>query len=151
MKNSREVSGHILVTDNNYSHIEKAINILKGYNFELDYVKTGGESSSHEWTCGFDKKYATMKEFHENAADDFMTERKMNNEDGGPSLVWQYTIFSLTNKDKHTQIQIFTKEIWFEETDESQYSSYYFLGSEDMDDYDDTLAEEIKEKLDTIK
>ena len=92
-----------------------------------------------------------MKEFHENAVDDFMAERKMNNEDGGPALVWQYTIFSLTNNDKHTQIQISAKEFWFEEPEEPQYSSYYFLGSEDMDDYDDTLAEEIKEKLDTIK
>ncbi len=143
--------GQIPVLDKDYSHVEKAIEILKAYGFDFDYANTGGESSSHDWTCGFDKKYATMKDFHKNAVDDFFAERKMNNKDGGPSLVWEYTVFALTNKEKHTQLRIYVNESMFEENDEPRYSNYYFWGCEDMDNYDFDLAEELKPLLDGIK
>lgn len=104
------VTGEIRLLSPKYSMIEKAIHILERNNFVLSKVETGGESSIHMWTMGFNRKYSTLQEFLAKAEKEYAEAWEKAAKGGGPSIEWEGTSFVLLNNSRDIQIRIRVEE-----------------------------------------
>lgn len=92
------LSGKLRASSPKYQTIESAIKLLERQGFVLKQIHTSGETSSHMWCVGFNRKYESFQEFLEKASPDycrFASERQ----DSGPHREWTSTNFRLVNAD----------------------------------------------------
>lgn len=142
------VRGKIKLIFPKYQMIEKAIHILEQNDFVFSLVETGGESSSHMWSMGFDREYHTVQEFFEKAEKEYEIERNKSMKDGGPSIEWESTSFVLINNSRDIKIDISIEEDNGKAN--PKYATYSFGGIKHILEYDKSYAEMIKEKLEIL-
>ncbi len=148
LSESTDLRGCLRASEPKYKTVEEAISILEAEGFVLSRISTGGESSSHMWTMGFDCKYKTLEEFYEKAHREFNDMWTKASKCGGPCVEWENTCFVLLNNTREIMMYIFMPE---DRGDTGlQEARYFFTGLNGPFAYDVDYAADIKRKLDIL-